>query len=133
MVEPEPQELFPNFWKQMESLLLVYLAVGLDASDNDAEAIADDLLARCAHVEPVLPVDPNSAVHRHLSFLVFDAVLAEQRIFAARHGRIPGRMITGYWPVTPLKFDHPFLVSMQAVVSAIEVEANKAEGGRRLN
>jgi hypothetical protein len=129
--ETERQQHFPLFWRSAESLLRVHLA-RLGIEPEDAECIASDIMRRCSNIKAVLPVDPDSQVHRNYGALLCDAVTAEQRLLAARTGRMPGITI-GDWPPTPLEFKHPFLLKVQAVVSALEVEVNEVEGRKRLN
>jgi hypothetical protein len=127
----EPQQHFPMFWRNAESLMRVQLLrLGVEA--EDADLIASEITRRCADIKPVLPTDPRSQVHRDFGALMCDAVTAEQRLLAARTGRKPG-FIIGDWPPTPLKFTHPFLVAVQCVVSELEAEVHRAERGRRLN
>lgn len=127
----EPQQHFPLFWRNAESLLRVHLA-RLGVKPEDANFIATDIMRRCSKTKAILPVDPDSPIHRDYGALMCDAITAEQRLLAARTGRMPG-MTIGDWPPTPLEFKHPFLLEVQAVVSALEAETHKAEGGRRLN
>ena len=127
----EPQQHFPMFWGNAKWLLNVHL-VRLGIEPDDAEFIASDIMRRCAGITPILPVDPDSQVHRDYGALICDAVTAEQRLLAARTGQNPGTMLTD-WPPTPLEFTHPFLISFQRIVSELEAEVHRAEGGRRLN
>lgn len=127
----ERQQHFPMFWRNAGSLLGVHLErLGVD--QEDAEFIVSDIMRRCSKIKAVLPFDPDSPVHRDYGALMCDAVTAEQRLLAARTGRMPGTTI-GDWPPTPIEFTHPFLVAVQCAVSELEAEVHKAEGGRRLN
>jgi hypothetical protein len=128
----EPQKRFPLFWPSADLHLRRYLPeLGVD--DADAEVIRKDLLARCAHIEPLLPVDPESEVHFEFGALWLDVVSAEQRLFAAQHGRMPGSVHDDLWMTMGLNTGHPFLIELQKVLAGIEAQANRAEGGKRLN
>lgn len=127
----KPQQHFPMFWRNADWLIRGLLR-RLGIERDDAESIASDLIRRLSAIRAVLPVDPDSQVHRDYGSLLCDAITAEQHLFVARAGRMPGAAI-GDWPPTPLKFTHPFLIAVQCVVSEIEVDACRADGGRRLN
>jgi hypothetical protein len=127
----EPQMHFPMFWRNAESLLHVHLRrLGLEPVDSDF--VATDLMRRFSAIKAVLPINPDSQVHRDYGALMCDAVTAEQHLFAAQHGRMPGRLLHD-WPQTPLKFEHPFLLEVQQVLGVLEADVSKATNGRRLN
>lgn len=126
----EPEKLFPDFWPKAGLICRAHLSeLGLDAEDGDL--IASDLMARVVHIEPTLPSDPNSAVHRSFGKLMFDATLAELRLF----GTDDDYELAG--PPHPWRdarmeaYEHPFLIALQQVVAEIEFEANEAEGAVR--
>jgi hypothetical protein len=129
MSEAEPHQLFPLFWRNAACLVRTHLAQhGIEA--DDAEEIASDIMRRCSHIEPRLPVDPESPVHYSMGILIVEMTTAARRLFSAGRRHVVG-VAFDELPVQPAKYDHPFLIALQKVISEIEADANKA--GRRLN
>ncbi len=120
-----------GFWPSSESDIRIHLRL-LGADDAEGKAIAKKVCKRFSKVEPVVPRNAGDAYWVSYAALICDAVSAEQRLFAASKGHLPGKLI-GDWPPTPIAFDDPFLRAMQVVVSEIEAEANAATGARGLN
>ena len=127
----EPHQLFPHFWANAAGwLMLTFPRMGIDREQS--EAMMRDLIERCTGIEPMLPSNPESEVHRQIGHLMMDAIEAEQRLFAATLGYFPGDKL-GYWPASVVETTHPFLLAFERVVSAIEADANAAEAGRKVN
>lgn len=124
--QPEVERHFPGLWSDVKFMLEIHLA-RLGVFDADAEEIIADLLGRCAGIDPTMPADSSSSVHMDFAAQMISASTAGQRLFAAKHGRMPGTLIED-WPTTPLRTDHPFLIAFSKVVSQIEAEANAADG-----
>jgi hypothetical protein len=96
----------PCFWKKFK--LQSRLSLGhLNIKPADAEWIIADMLRRFGHIRPELPLSEHSPVYRHFAMLVGDAITAEQYLFAAHKGRVPGEMVDDWsLPGVP-KVDHP--------------------------
>jgi hypothetical protein len=85
-------QFVPTFWREAEFYILVHL-VKLGIRDEDADVIADDIINRCAQIDPVLPIGPNENFYTDYASLICDAVSAGQRLFATKHGRMSGELL----------------------------------------
>ena len=125
----ERQWLVPRFWKKYElqtQLSLSYLKV----EPADANWITADLLRRFSHIKAELPVDAGSPVYMRFAMMALAAIEAEQHLFAARFGRVPGEFASGPTPAGIPNVDHPFLRAFRNALSELEKEAR---AGRRTN
>jgi hypothetical protein len=120
-IDSERQWLVPHFWKKFE--LQSRLSLGyLKIEPADAEWIIADMLRRFSHIKPELPFDQHSDVYRHFAMLVADAITAEQHLFGAQKGRVPGEMVDD-WTLPGVPEDHPFIKELRKAVSELQNEA----------
>lgn len=129
MNDTERQWLVPHFWLKVELQLQLSLAY-LNIEREDAELIIADLIRRFSHIRPELPLDQDSPVHMRFAMLLADAIAAEQQLFAAKRGRVPGELISDWQPPGVPKVDHPFLTAFREAVRELE---NELRGSRSVN
>jgi hypothetical protein len=124
----ERQRLVPHFWKKFE--LQLRLSLGhLKIGPDDADWIIGDMLRRFGHIRPELPASEHSPVYRHFAMLIGEATTAEQNLFAARRGRVPGELVSDWSLRGVPEVDHPFITELKKAVSELENEVR----GRHLN
>jgi hypothetical protein len=124
----ERQWFAPHFWKNFE--LQSRISLGhLKIEPADAEWIIADMLRRFGRIRAELPVDEHSPVYRHFAMLIGNAITAEQHLFAAQKGRVPGEIVDD-WSLSGVpEVDHPFINALRTAVSELQNEAR----GRHLN
>lgn len=124
----ERQWLVPDFWQKVELQLQLNLS-WLKIDRADADLIIADLIRRFSHIKAELPLDGESPVYMRFAMLMCDAVAAEQHLFAARMGRVPG-VFMEWRPPGVAEVDHPFLRAFRGVLNELEQET---AAGRRTN
>jgi hypothetical protein len=121
-IDGERQWLVPHFWKKFE--LQSRLSLGhLKIEPADAELMITDMLRRFSHIRAELPVNEHSPVYRHFAMLIGNAITAEQHLFAAQKGRVPGEIVDDWsLPGVP-DVNHPFINELRKAVSELQNEA----------
>lgn len=120
-----------GFWEYAETIIRIYLA-GIWVEREDVDVIVGDLMPRLSTIPAMIPYGATERYWNDYGSLVCDACTAEQKLFAAKRGYVPGSLL-GDWPPTPIEFTEPFLRSIRVVVSELESEVNMASGGNRLH
>jgi len=116
------ERIVPGFWQHAECVVVLYLsAIGVPF--DEVRAIGNTLMQRLARIPASIPYGADDGFWCSYSALIIDGCLAAQRVVAAEHGYLSGKLV-GDWPPTPIKFEDQFLRAMQDVVSGLEAEAN---------
>jgi hypothetical protein len=128
------ERVIEDFWDRYGAGLVGYMDAIHHIEPGDIISIIEDIMERCEEIPAAIGTSIKSAdFWIDLAVVMFDLIAAEQRLIAARTGRMPGQLIDDTWPPTPIAFDHPFLAAIQCVVNQIEAEANKGKYKRRAN
>lgn len=125
------ERLVPGFWEHAECTIGLHLAV-LGVELEDITAIILDLMPRLARIDAAIPYAADDQFWRDYASLICDACSAQQRILAAKSGRMPGGLL-GDWPPTPISYEQPFLKAIQQVVSELEAVANSLRNRAELH